>query len=97
MATQHTLAPWFSDGTVDNCEVYADSRAICVLKGSPDCNTTEELANINLIAAAPFLLEALEELLECQKFGVNALAKQIERKGKAKELARAAVAKAKGE
>jgi hypothetical protein len=44
----------------------------------------------------PELLEALEELLECQKFGVNALAKQIERKGRAIEQARAATAKAKG-
>jgi hypothetical protein len=53
-------------------------------------------ANAWLIAAAPELLEALEELLECQKFGANALARQVQRKGMALEKARAVIARAKG-
>jgi hypothetical protein len=51
---------------------------------------------LRLRRAAPQMFEALEELLECQKFGIDALAHQVQRKGNAIEKARAAIAKAKG-
>ncbi len=55
-----------------------------------------QAGELRLQKAAPQLLEALEELLECQKFGVNALARQVQRKGEAIAQARIAIAKAKG-
>jgi hypothetical protein len=62
-----------------------------------DGEAVEEIAaDARLIATAPELLDALKELLECQKFGINALAKQIQRKGNAREKARAVIAKAEG-
>lgn len=92
--TKHTLGPWYADPSkrVTGFAVTHDGEpnplAIALRKpknsyskGIPD---TKALANARLIAAAPELLEALECLLEMGH-------------AKAGDLARAALAKARGE
>lgn len=96
MAAKHTSGPW-SVGSSNlpvsrmsiHCTGHANSDhstiARMVLASSVGIRTDENFANARLLAAAPELLEALEELVS--EFGVCGLT----------EKARAAIAKATGE
>jgi hypothetical protein len=97
MTTKHTPGPWFiGDDNNAGCEVIAGPVAI-PLDRTPRCpgggseyviSREEMIANSRLIAAAPDLLAACERLLRWA--GWPHAEKDI-------ELARAAIAKAKGE
>ena len=96
MADKHTPGPWnigSSDLPVSrmsiHCKGHKDSChstvALMVSRGAIGISHDEEFANARLIAAAPDLLDVLEELVA--EFGVCGLT----------EKARAAIAKATGE
>jgi len=96
MADKHTPGPWnigSSDLPVSrmsiHCKGHKDSChstvALMVSRGVIGISHDEEFANARLIAAAPDLLDVLEELVA--EFGVCGLT----------EKARAAIAKATGE
>lgn len=67
-----TPAPWFFTGKHDECEVryvcskneYSGSNDICTLFTG---GAIEQESNANLIAAAPELLEALQEMVAIVK------------------------------
>lgn len=63
MKTQHTQGPWkfLYDSRRDNYQIYADRIWIATTKGDA-CSKSQE-ANARLIAAAPLLLEACEDIL----------------------------------
>lgn len=86
--SQHTKGPWHivEDRTHGSLEVFSEDTAIAEMwrRG----NKTLEMANAQLIAAAPELLAALEALLDYE----NGIQKAI-----AEQMARAAIAKAGGE
>lgn len=95
---KHTPAPWHINPTNDSrtkYRIYANPQGlslICNAEGAMPTETNE--ANARLIAAAPELLAALE----CLTFTVDGL---VSDKGQivkdALNIARAAIAKAKGE
>ena len=96
MNAKHTPGPWnigSSDLPVSrmsiHCKGHKDSChstvALMVSRGAIGISHDEEFANARLIAAAPDLLDVLEELVA--EFGVCGLT----------EKARAAIAKATGE
>ena len=96
MADKHTPGPWnigSSDLPVSrmsiHCKGHKDSChstvALMVSRGAIGISHDEEFANARLIAAAPDLLDVLEELVA--EFGVCGLT----------EKARAAIAKATGD
>ncbi len=58
-SSEYTSGEWKRCGT----EVWAGSKRICFGRGSYDVADTEERnANLNLVAAAPAMYEALKEL-----------------------------------
>jgi hypothetical protein len=64
MNTKHTPGPWrtdVSDPAFVNYDVRTDDTIICTM--GIEMPTEEEAANARLIAAAPELLEALEDLV----------------------------------
>ena len=64
MNTQHTPGPWRTDvrdPAFVNYDVRTDDTIICTM--GIEMPTEEEAANARLIAAAPELLEALEDLV----------------------------------
>jgi hypothetical protein len=109
-AMSHTPGPWTSEGTLI-IKFGNDGRAICLIADSrgettsdvrpmeltdPDWKTG--IANAHLIAAAPDLLSALEHVLDAQdryrQHGGETLENHL---WKMERLARAAIARAKGE
>jgi hypothetical protein len=84
----HTPGPWGYEKYCGTVRVFYDigrgTRPICKLIGE------DEEANAHLIAAAPHLFEALEMMLEMSEMGGFG-------KAAAEDVARAAIAKAKGE
>lgn len=105
MAHKHTPGPWFPRKSFDGIRYIGVAEigsniadtAICEF-----CGSENDKANAQLIAAAPELLEALEEIVTCEENRAKDL-----RHRKAWELvkfseqrikkAKAAIAKAKGE
>jgi hypothetical protein len=87
--TQHTQGEWIAKGTEVFCGEHriASTAIVC---NSQDAATDK--ANARLIAAAPQLLEALEELFFISNPGVFGGSLDD-----ARESARAAIALAKGE
>ena len=93
--SKHTPGPWEIKYHPDPCYRYISGPEHIALAQvvwrveeedrSPDCE-----ANAHLIAAAPELLEALEMMLEMSEMGGFG-------KAAAEDVARAAIAKAKGE
>lgn len=96
---KHTSGPWVFDEVRTDCgrafrigsgEMLTAGKGCCIIyddyPGNPD---NERKANARLIAAAPDLLEALEEI--SRKYSNGASADAIAR------IARAALAKARGE
>ena len=88
MSTQHTPAPWTTDGDAysGNLDIIALTGRIAML----DCEFSEETedvltANARLIAAAPDLLHALRDAVEI-----------LEGTGLDASIQRAAIAKATG-
>ena len=99
MTTSHTPGPWVRDtGSGFGCDVRAQNgRKVAATWGINNSDPhrpayrAECDANARLIAAAPELLEALETLAECAKYG------DVIEGADAWKDARAAIAKAKGE
>ena len=101
--SKHTPGPWEVFDDVEGCEFpgidnAGESIVLCGSifdDGGIRGDTKEErLANARLIAAAPDMLEAIEETL--QSVVMNRLHDTIEISRDAIELLRAALAKAKG-
>ncbi len=67
MSQQHTPAPWTADGYHNeyyaSISVKAGGRGVCAISSAIKRPGAESAANARLIAAAPDLLAALEELL----------------------------------
>ncbi len=96
----HALGPWRLDATEETGDWQVlDATATSVVADRPsDHEANGGLANARLIAAAPDLLEALEDLLDLPintKSGLTAY-EFVEAKRR-RDLARTAVKKAKGE
>lgn len=87
--TKHTPGPWTATGHDGGMCVVVESKWGSVAKALPVGCEVQEAANARLIAAAPELLEALEEIAE-----------QLELEGPSCSdilaAARAAIAKARG-
>lgn len=103
VTSKHTPGPWEVFDDVEGCEFpgidnAGESIVLCGSifdDGGIRGDTKEErLANARLIAAAPDMLEAIEETL--QSVVMNRLHDTIEISRDAIELLRAALAKAKG-
>lgn len=116
----HIPGPWFyalengKDSVFANDMTGGDPWTIChcvdPLMDGPKWRKRERLANAQLIAAAPDLLEALKELVESNdefdklfpdlaeesQFRSDRIANHIARELKAESAARAAIAKAEG-
>lgn len=97
--TQHTPGPWkaignpYSDKARD--VIAPNGNRIAALNGAAFDYSSEVAANARLIASAPDLLTALENMVAHFPFWASKLEmKQIDRDAVA--LARAAIAKAKG-
>jgi len=93
----HTSGPWRI--TTDFIGVYdSEARRIANMDsdGAPDFDEDETIANARLIAAAPDLLAALENMVAQYAYWASQIEmKQIDRDAAA--MARAAITKAKGE
>lgn len=92
MTTKHTPGPWSTE--VDRkkaleINIVSGNRPFVATAWPANHPDKEQEANARLIAAAPDLLKALEELLEVTDFH--------ELYGSRTEAARAAIAKATGE
>lgn len=91
----HTPGPWFVRGQQKGMEAYCPTRHIySAAEGNTGCiaGVTGSMANARLIAAAPELLAALERLESGIRLWIS--------RGVSDEdmaLARAAIAKARGE
>jgi hypothetical protein len=92
MSTQHTPGPWGTDhkdhdSPYQNIKIKAGSKTVCTIwiDDAPDhAFNSEQEANARLIAAAPDLLEALQNLVNGNGFAPS----------ESLEKARAALAKA---
>lgn len=93
----HTQGPWTCFPKFDTPNLYAvyDKDENFFDDGSINCST--QRANAHLIAAAPELLEALENALNVLAGIATGDLKTIERDSPAIIKARAAISKAKGE
>ena len=101
MSTKHTPGPWSSaslDQDSNHLEVFAgttDGEQVAVVKGH-DLSTGkyyEAIANARLIAAAPELLEALEETSAALLQYFSGVGSKVDAKTRY-ELARTAIVKA---
>ena len=102
MSEQYTPGPWAADGGGDGeLEIWAPESgskvAICVVandfsaEGLLESSTRPDVCdNARLIAAAPELLEALEQVTELFQWSESGSAEE-----RAYDVARAAIAKAK--
>lgn len=62
--TTHTQGPWLCSGTsVSNPQANRPNAIICDVSGWGNRDEAEQIANARLIAAAPDLLAALEDML----------------------------------
>ena len=106
MSAKHTPGPWRVEwrGEKERPGIESDSASLSVViygvKSDDDCGIhgrtpDEERANANLIAAAPDLLEALEVLTLA--IGLTPIAGNKDALQESFDIARAAIAKAKGE
>jgi len=108
MSTKHTPGPWaigYTSAEKDPFVVTADDgtkyhRRVMVAVAGPSTGVGEYMAHANaaLIAAAPELLEALEEIARgVGPFSMDRLEHATNTIEAMKGLARAAIAKARGE
>lgn len=91
--TAHTLGPWVMESLVDGYDIHAPEAGCCVATTSdPEMiwGAVTRKGDAHLIAAAPELLGALENLLKVHE-GEGGTQRH------AGDMARAAIAKAKGE
>lgn len=91
MKTKHTPGPWnfIEQGDPDEFVLLANEhRWVIALRMNGELRLEEEIANASLIAAAPELLEALDDIIGLAEAG--RMVHVINR-------AKAAIAKAKGE
>lgn len=92
MTTKHTSGPWATH-LVDETIVVIPRRPLpqhVSTLGHSEVADDEDYANARLIAAAPELLQALETLVECAKYG------DVIQDADAWKDAHAAIAKARG-
>ena len=89
MIHTHTPGPWSQSG----CAIYAGEIPVAGIIGITWDKMVENQANINLISAAPDMLEALQMLVELEP---NAEAEVCSYERGCWKHARAAIAKATG-
>ena len=96
-ATQHTPGPWLKAVTGN----VLDGRGckVCTVDPLPGMNNREKESNACLIASAPDMLSALEEIASRQisVHGYNSPSALLLRLASVQSLARAAIARATGE
>lgn len=102
--SKHTPGPWIAEARQHGLAIWADyenapGEYIAIINGYEGSKEDRERnrANANLIAAAPELLEALEIFVSSITPWAGTKSIPIEDIDKADRLARAAIAKAKGE
>ncbi len=111
MNAKHTPGPWATnievetfDGARLDATVYINHGSgkggeICTFRHDPDdgldLNDAEQIANANLVAAAPELLAALQDILDAYH-GLTLGRQNTEWEGRLKVATRIAIAKAKG-
>jgi hypothetical protein len=94
--SKHTKGPWEVD-KIASMHVQSGRRGVCSTGGysnNQECPIKieeENQANAHLIAAAPDMLEALEEVLNIKDYDTAEKCEEV------REKARAIVAKARGE
>jgi hypothetical protein len=93
---KHTPGPWeqMPSGVMGSLSVWNPQRALVVAMAG-GMSAEEGLSNARLIAAAPELLEALQEFVRVLNSGTPV--NLIQEIGQAGDVARAAIAKATGE
>ena len=64
MKTEHTKGPWRTDGWENLVVNSADGHTMTLAAGGKDACLDELKANAHLIAAAPELLAALEDIVK---------------------------------
>jgi len=73
--TKHTQGPWYHTGKEFNDVRDADDELVAVALhlrvGQPERSVQEAAANARLIAAAPELLEALNQLVKAEQRAAN--------------------------
>lgn len=70
--TKHTPGPWTIDESANYASVYADQSDVLICDFNTSCGVSpQERANLDLIAAAPELLKALEYAQECIEKKIN--------------------------
>ncbi|PTE02684.1 hypothetical protein [Pandoraea apista] len=95
MADKHTPGPWDTNGLRIWAKVaYSDSQALELATMSHFVPCTEREATARLTAAAPELLEALEQI---ERLSRTADAKLVNVRAMLGDIARAALSKARGE
>jgi len=63
MTARHTPGPWRADGPPHNRIVWCEGtdNRVCFMAHSDGADNERDIATSNLVAAAPLLLEALQE------------------------------------
>lgn len=99
----HTLGPWHVDPAYPLSVMASDARKneplwlVCNCIGNLDDSPSEEEANARLIAAAPELLAAVENLLDVMDLETDAQKEFSKQTQEIIDAAYAAIAKATGE
>ena len=107
MGSKHTPGPWKATkfnpatGEIDDCYLYVEP-GIAVIERKVKGHDQHDIANARLIAAAPDLLEALIKVTATLAWNAHGECRAIHDgpimpSSQAIEVARAAIAKAKGE
>ena len=92
MTEKFTPGPWTKMNATDVFEGYWNGRQVADCMVDNDINYPQQKANAALIAAAPDMYEALDNLLEAwDEWGVSSFPDPFA------DMARAALAKARGE
>ena len=91
--SEHTPGPWSGWGVSNPYVCGADYKPVCTISTA----RSEYHANARLIAAAPDLLEALEELTRCHVEYCKAYGSGIADNATCVQQANVAIAKARGQ
>jgi hypothetical protein len=99
MNTQHTPGPWnINGGRIEGPNAYTSTATVIGVVGEISNQSFTDTANARLIAAAPEMLKALQSIATRASCAPNDDAKLAGQEfDRIMQMARAAIAKAKGE